>query len=421
MKRRNFLQFLAADAALPFTQRLASAANNYQVGIGVSTTDPYGATQRAIAGSGQWPEMSGKTVMIKPNLVSPRLSSTGCTTDPQVTRAVVDQALAAGADQVIIGEGGVGIPPANFTACGYSFFGTYNSKVQLMDFGAQAISLVRIPNGLTYFEVYLPTPTVQAGLVFISVGKMKTHVNAGASLSMKNVFGIASPKYYLVPNQLARMDCHLRGIDQSIIDMNLARPVSYSVIDGVWAMEGNGPLTGTPIQAGVVLAGLNPVAVDRVGLDFMKIPQFQIPHLSYAYQKGLGPIDTSGVTVAGDPYTPIPFVRAKTSPIVWRPASVPNPVSLATNQTVKITYSIPVACNVSVQIIKDNDAAPGITVVRALQNWTETPAGLSNIVWDCKDNTGAKVAPGIYMARVITTFGGGGGLNYATGWIVVNA
>lgn len=420
MKRRRFLQVLTADATLPLAQRLAKAAGtSYQVGAGVSSTDPYGATQRAITASGQFPNVSGKTVMIKPNLVSPKPSTSGVTTDPQVVRAIVDAALQGGASSVLIAEGGAGIPPANFTACGYGFFSSYDPKVELMDFSQQSASFVRVPNGLTFFGMYVPAPAAQSGLVFISAAKLKTHVNAGVSLSMKNVFGLAVPTYYMVPSQLARMDGHLRGIDESVVDINLARPVDFAVIDGIWGLEGNGPLSGTPVASGIVFAGSNPVAVDRVALDFMGIPQYQIPHLSYAWQKGLGPSDTSSVTVEGDSYTRTSFVQAKTSPIVWRPTPSPNPISIGAGQSTTIHYKIPTACSIAAQIIQDNDQAPAVKVVRNLQAFTSTPAGVASILWDGRDDHGAPVAPGLYLARLLGTFGSG--ISYTTSWILVNA
>lgn len=419
MKRRSFLQYLAADAALPLTQRFAAAAGAYQVGVGISS-DPYGAAQRAITACGQWPAASiaGQSVMIKPNLVSRKPSASGATTDPQVVRAVVDMALQAGAAQVLIVEGGVGLG-ANFSPCGYDFFSTYDPRVQLMDFATQAISIVRVPGGLAYLALYLPTPALQSNLIFISVGKMKTHVNAVASLSMKNLFGLMPPSHYFVPKQLlARMDGHIRGVDQTVVDINLARPISFSVIDGIWGMEGDGPLTGTPIETDVVLAGLNPVAVDRVALDFMRIPQTAVPHLAYASWRGLGPPDTSSVAVLGDSFTPVPFVRANVPPTVWRPSALPNPISLSASQQTSIRYTSAVQCQTNVDIIRDSDIGPGVTSVRTLQSYTSIPAGLNTIQWDGLDNNGAKVAPGVYLARVMATLGQG--ISSATGWIFVN-
>src|SRR5262249_17838976 len=100
LERRSFLKLLAGSGVLLAAgPRLASAAP-FQGGAGTST-DAYLATQRAIAACGQWPAASvaGRTVVIKPNLVGAAPASSGITTDPQAVRAVVDQALAAGAAQ----------------------------------------------------------------------------------------------------------------------------------------------------------------------------------------------------------------------------------------------------------------------------------------------------------------------------------
>lgn len=420
MKRRSFLQLLAADAALPVSSRLASAASPYQVGIG-NTTDPYQATLRAVAACGQWPaaSMSGKTVMIKPNLVAPEVSTTGITTDPQVVRALVDLALQAGAAQVLIVEGGVGAPPADFEACGYSFFGTYDPRVQLMDFGAQPVSLVRVPNGLTYFALHVPTPAVQPNLVFISAGKMKTHVEAVATLSMKNLFALLSPsKYVGPPGTPPRQDCHARGVHEVIVDINLLRPISFAVIDGIWGMEGEGPVHGAPVPRNLVLAGLNPVAVDRVALQVMEIQQ-TVPYLAYAATKGLGPASVNSVAVLGDSYSPLAFLPAQTPPVVWRPTPVPNQISVSAGPLTTIYYRIPAACPVRVAIIRDSDVTPGVTLVRTLQNWTPMQAGTWSLPWNGLNDSGAMVAPGVYLAHIMGN--SSAGLGHATNWIVVNA
>lgn len=60
-----------------------------------------------------------------------------------------------------------------------------------------------------------------------------------------------------------------------------------TIVDGIIAGEGNGPEAPTPKQAGILIAGVNPVAVDAVcaklmGFDWEKIPviknAFQIEH-----------------------------------------------------------------------------------------------------------------------------------------------
>ncbi|SRR5712692_5835214 len=425
LRRRSFLKLLVGNSVwLAAGSRLASAVGGFQVGVG-SSADPYAATERAVSACEQWPAASiaGQTVVIKPNLVGPAPAPTGITTDPQVVRALVDLALAAGAVQVIVIEGGVGQPkPAPFGVCGYSFFNSYDPRVQLIDLANQPVTLANVPGGFAYRALYLPTLVLDPSVVFISVGKLKTHINSGASLTMKNLFGLAAPVNYSVPNQiLPRVNLHYRGVDLSIVDLNLARPVHFGVIDGIWAMQGNGPFNGTPVQMNLVLAGVNPVAVDRVGVQAMGIPQNAIQHLAYAASRGMGPWNSSAVTLLGDSFTPAAFVPAQTAPLLWRPVPFPATISLSAGQQTTLYYNVPVGCQTRVEIIQDSDVTPGITLVRTLHDWTPRPAGTEAVAWNGLDDNGAPVSPGVYLARAQARYSANAALNYATNFVTVTA
>jgi uncharacterized protein (DUF362 family) len=410
--RRRLLQAFAANAAL------AGTATKYQVGVG-RNNDPYAATKQAIAACGQWPAaaMAGKTVAIKPNLVIARPSNTGATVDPEVVRAVVDMALAAGAEQVLIVENGYG-PPAPFKPCGYEPFRTYRDRVKLVDVSAHPIALTPVPNGLTYRSLYLPATMVQSDLFFISVGKLKTHVQTGATLSMKCLVGLASRAKYSVPKMLARQDLHFHGMDESVVDLNLARPVHFAVIDGIWGMEGQGPLTGPPVRMNHVLAGLNPVAVDRIGLELMRLPQNSVMHLNYAAAKGMGPVDASTIGVNGD-MEPRRFAPGPVFPRVWRPVAEPASFSLKAGRECAISYKVSADCLVRAEIVQDSESEPGIKLVRTLRDWTARPAGPDSLTWNGKAEDGAPVAPGTYLARVQAKFPKSWNIFYATSWVRV--
>jgi uncharacterized protein (DUF362 family) len=420
VNRRSFVQLLAAEAAIPFTARLASGAGPYRVGVGGSA-DGYTATTRALAASGEWPQVSGRTVVIKPNLVTTWPSTTGVTTDPQVVRAVVDQALASGAAKILIVEGGPGGPPAHFTECGYDFFNTYNPKVQLVDLGGQPAALVPVSKGFAYKLLYMTAVVTQPGTVLVSVGKLKTHHNSFVSLSMKNLVALAVPNAYSIPNLLPRMDMHFRGIDQAVADLSLARPIDFAVIDGIWGMEGNGPALGTPVQVNVVLAGKNSVAVDRTGVNTMQLPQTSVAHLAYATVRGLGPADMSSVQLVGDPIATVPFQPAPGPPLVWPPSPVPASFSAASGQQTTIYYQSPAPCFVRLEIVLLNDIKPSITYVRTLRDWTAVPAGIGSVVWDGRDENGNLVPHGTYTARIegrvtATT----SDTSFATNWVGVS-
>ena len=404
MDRRSFLQLLAADAALVGTAHAANPA--YQVGVG-SSSDPYTATQRAISASGQFPAaaIAGNPVVIKPNLVSPQPASSGITTDPQVVRAIVDMALSAGASQVSIVEASpLGRGPY-WKPCGYDVvFNNYDPRVHLVDLRTGTYAQVAVTNGYAYQSLWLPSLVMQPNTVFISAGKMKTHVDAVATLSMKNLVGLAQQQPYQVASLLPRQDLHYRGIDLAVVDLNLARPIHYAVVDGVWAMQGNGPIQGTPVAMNMAVAGLNPLAVDRVALSAMQVPQNAVPHLSYATFKGLGPTDVSKVKIVGDSYSTYAFAPATTGPIIWQPTASPASFSVAAGGLTTFSYKLLAPCQTRVEIIADNDTAPGIATVRSLQPWTSVAAPTQSFVWHGANNSNVPMAPGLYLARVSARF-----------------
>lgn len=430
--RGSFLQLVAAgvggllvhpQAALAAGPRPRAGTSTYQVGVG-NSSDPYAATQRAVTASGGWPPVSlaGQTVVIKPNLVTPKPSTSGATTDPQVVRAIVDLALAAGAATVLIVEGGIGQKAPPYATCGYSFFTSYDpqGRVQLIDLATEPLVAVPIRNGLAYRTLLVPGIVRDPNVVFISAAKMKCHVNAGATLSMKNLFGLASPAAYWSKGQiLLRYDLHARSVDESIVDLNQVRPVDFAVVDGVWAMEGNGPLTGTPIQTNLVVAGGNAVAVDRICLQAMSLSPAAVPHLTYATFMGMGPADTSPIQVLGDSFTPTPFIPAQTPPVVWYPSASPAVLSLGAGQPTTLTYANPAACQTRVEIITDNDRATGVTVVRTLHDWAARPAGSEQLQWDGRDDNGAIVPMGLYQTRVLARYASTTQIGHTVGWVGV--
>jgi uncharacterized protein (DUF362 family) len=64
-------------------------------------------------------------------------------------------------------------------------------------------------------------------------------------------------------------------------------------------MEGNGPVSGTPVPHRLALASTDFLAVDRVGLECMSIDAGWPGYLNYAYQAGLGQYDLAKIDVLG--------------------------------------------------------------------------------------------------------------------------
>lgn len=413
--RRTFLRWAAGSAFAP----AALAAPPYPVGVGHSSV-PYDATRQAIDACGEFPvrKITNRTVILKVNLVTAMPSNTGTTTDPEVTRAVVDMCLQAGADRVLIVEGSA-TGNANFSACGYDFFTSYDpqGRIQLIDLLQQTPTLSPVPHRYNFSQLYSAEAVLDPTALFFSIAKLKTHDKARASLSCKNLIGIASPVEYHAPGSPRRDDLHSRGLDYAIADLNMARPTHFAVIDGVIGMEGDGPTQGTPIETDLVLAGRNSVAVDRVGIDVMGFSVGYIPqYLTYLANRGVGPASLADVQVRGYSYSRLNFRKPVSCPgAIW--LAPPKPSQFSAGQTVTLGYQIQVSSDIQVEVATDSDTQPGMAQVTVLQPRQTLPPGSHQIQWDGRDAQGAYVAPGSYLLRVICWLPAGDLWTSPTAWV----
>jgi uncharacterized protein (DUF362 family) len=130
-------------------------------------------------------------------------------------------------------------------------------------------------------EIFLPNTARRADLI-VSLAKMKTHHWAGATLSMKNFFGLVPGSVYGWPkNQL-----HQIGIDRSIAELQRVFPRSFAIVDGIVGMEGNGPIQGSPKQSGVLVMGGDLVAVDATCCRIMGIDPERLEYLRLTAARG---------------------------------------------------------------------------------------------------------------------------------------
>ena len=378
-----------------------AGAASYRVGI-ARGLDPYGAAMRAIDAAAEWPgaRIAGRTVIIKPNLVAPRSPDSGAVTDPEVVRALVDRALRDGAAAVWIVEASP--RGAHFGGCGYDFFAKYDvhGRVRLVDLQLEPTSLVPLARPLAYPAVHLADVLLRDDVVFISAAKLKTHGDAVMSLSMKNLFGLPAVDKYLSNLPAGRFAMHDRGVHLTIPDLARLRPIDFAVVDGVWAMEGNGPLSGTPVRLGVVLAGANAVAVDRVSTAAAGVSQRAVRHLDYAAAVGLGPADLDAIVVAGDALPRRPLQMPTLPPFVEYPKVFPASFNPSRGQKTVVApwYSEPSLRRLEIRRLADD--VPDVQVIRTLRPWAVRGVGYEIATWDGRADDGSLAAPGLYAAHV---------------------
>jgi uncharacterized protein (DUF362 family) len=223
-------------------------------------------------------EVAGKRVVLKPNLVEFD-ERTVINTHPKLVHAALEAFRAAGAADVRIAEGpGHRRVTLDLAEAGGYFATVPHFESLFTDLNLDEItrvSLVRPQSKLQ--SLYLPNSVLGCDLL-VSMPKLKTHHWAGATLSMKNLFGVVPGGVYGWPKNVL----HWAGIHQCIADLHQLFPQAFAIVDGIVGMEGNGPIQGTPRAAGVVVAGASPVAVDATCCRIMGLDPRLIGYLQLA-------------------------------------------------------------------------------------------------------------------------------------------
>lgn len=217
---------------------------------------------------------------------------------------------------------------------------------------AKKYSRLPTPKGGHVFRAFDLNHSYEDCDVFVSIAKMKEHVTAGITLSLKNCFGIAPCTIY---GQGAGTDepsetphggrgmFHDGGrqpakpappendpktpreggyrVPRIVADLTAARPIHLAIIEGIRTMTGGeGPWVGVPkwaVRPGVLVAGTNPVSTDAVAMAVMGFdpmadrgtPPFENRDntLRLAEELGTGTRDLSRIEVVGPPIREVVF------------------------------------------------------------------------------------------------------------------
>jgi len=223
-------------------------------------------------------KVRGKNVVLKPNLVD-YAPGNAINTDPLLVVAAAECFRRLDAKQVVVGEG-----PGHqhdtrlvLSESGYEPI-LRDNGIRFIDLNRD--ELVRVNLGASYTRLkhlWLPRTVVEADLL-VSMPKVKTHHWSGVTLSMKNMLGVVPGSRYGWPKNIL----HWSGIQQSILDICATVPVCFVIADGIMAMEGNGPLNGTPRPLGNIVLADDPVAADATCARMMGLEPDRVIHIHEA-------------------------------------------------------------------------------------------------------------------------------------------
>ena len=232
-------------------------------------------------------------IVLKPNLLARALPQKAITTHPSVFQAVCRLLREEGCLHLSYGDSpgnptttpdkaaeGAGIAEA---AAKYS--------VEKADFSSG--SIVPFPEGRTAKSFYL-CKGVQDADALINVCKMKTHALERITGAVKNLYGCITgvnkaAGHAAYPNSDVFADM--------LADLSLCIRPRLHIMDGVVAMEGNGPTSGTPVNMNVLLLSADPVALDAVFATLVHLDPAAVPTCASCERAGLGVMDAASIEV----------------------------------------------------------------------------------------------------------------------------
>ena len=237
----------------------------------------------------------GRSVVLKPNLVEFEPGSS-INTHPMLVHAAYEAFRAMGAASVRIAEGPGHRRNTLDLADAAGYFHTIPGFEDIFtDLNVDDVSPVHLTRQLSRLgKLYLPNTVLGADLL-VSMPKMKTHHWVGATLSMKNLFGVVPGGLYGWPKNVL----HWAGINESIVDLHSVFPRQFALVDGIVGMDGNGPIQGTAKAAGILVAGSDPAAVDATCCRIMRIDPSKVEYLRLAAEGG-AQIADAGIRQTGE-------------------------------------------------------------------------------------------------------------------------
>jgi len=202
------------------------------------------------------PIRPGDIILLKPNLLSASSPEKRITTDPAIVKTAAKAVLDRLGKPVIGDSPGLDRFPSVAEKTGM--------KAVADELGIPIVELTDpipapVSSSARFHRIDLARLALEADLI-INLPKLKTHAQMLLTLGVKNLFGTvvgqqkASWHYNVGLNRDLFAELHL--------DIYQALPSSFTILDGIWCMEGHGPGNGTPRFLGLLAASEDAINLD---------------------------------------------------------------------------------------------------------------------------------------------------------------
>ncbi|MCC7146119.1 MAG: DUF362 domain-containing protein [Phycisphaeraceae bacterium] len=227
----------------------------------------------------------GQRVVVKPNIGWDRTPAQAANTHPDVVKAVVQLALAAGAKQVLVFDRPCNEPTMTYRHSGIQpaveSLGDSRAVCQLLD--ERKFVPVKIAKGQSLDEWLFYRDALEADC-YINVPIAKHHGLAKLTLGLKNCMGVIGGN---------RGQIH-QNIGQKLADLNTVLNPKLTIIDATRILLANGPSGGNIEDVKILdtlIASTDMVAADAYATTLFGLRPEQISSTVAAYRMGLGEMD----------------------------------------------------------------------------------------------------------------------------------
>ncbi|MBQ6893082.1 MAG: DUF362 domain-containing protein [Clostridia bacterium] len=230
-------------------------------------------------------------LLLKPNFLAKCPPEKACTTHPEVFRGVAKYLQKKGYTNLSYGDSpGHGDTLAIANECGVGAVAK-ELGIPLADFTAGKST--PYPDGISANEFIISNGVLECDGI-VNICKMKSHMLERITGAQKNIFGCvfglnkgAAHVKYPNATEFAKM----------LADLNLMLKPRLHIMDGVVAMEGNGPQSGTPRKVGVILASTDSVALDTLFANLVYLNHTLVPTNTIGGERGVGESDINKIEV----------------------------------------------------------------------------------------------------------------------------
>jgi uncharacterized protein (DUF362 family)/Pyruvate/2-oxoacid:ferredoxin oxidoreductase delta subunit len=230
-------------------------------------------------------------VLLKPNLLYGKIPEKAVTTHPSIVRGMI---------QIVREVGGIpfiGDSPSIGSLIRAADKAGIKKVAEEMDCPLEEFDkpILPVKRGEKFFKQLEIDQKVLEADVVINLPKWKTHGMMLLTLGVKNLFGCIPGPRKALWHLKAGEDRKLFA--QMLIDLYQIIQPSLTILDGIVGMEGNGPGSGHPIPLGLILASGDPLSLDQIVCDLLRIPRRSLMTNQVAFEEGMG---RDGIEVVGE-------------------------------------------------------------------------------------------------------------------------